>query len=339
MAGLAFAEVALRHGRSLKVIDNGSQNASSVAAGLYNPVAIKRMKAIPDADSLLSGMNEFYVNGQHSAFRHPLRLLRRFHSFEEQNQWFEAADTPNLAKFVVPHIQAPDINGMAAPYGFGEISQAGYVDTSGFISSYRDYLAGLAVFQATAMDYGQISIGGTSCTYAGEEFGRIVFAEGFGLHGNPFFNYLPLNGTKGEILLIRAEELQLDCIVNAGIFILPLGNHLFRVGATYEHLDKSNQPTKEGRQELESKLKELIQVPYEVIGHQAGVRPTVRDRQPLLGRHAQYGRLAVLNGLGTRGVLFAPTLAKCLFDHLENDKPLPGQWDIKRFRRDFSRNG
>ena len=41
--------------------------------------------------------------------------------------------------------------------------------------------------------------------------------------------------------------------------------------------------------------------------------------------------LAVLNGLGTRGVMIAPTVAKELFNHLEKGKALDPEIDIKRF--------
>jgi glycine oxidase len=79
---------------------------------------------------------------------------------------------------------------------------------------------------------------------------HIVFAEGFGMHSNPFFNYLPLDGTKGELFIIKAPELDLDVIVNTSVFILPLGNDLFKVGATYNWKDKTVTPTEEGKQEL-----------------------------------------------------------------------------------------
>jgi hypothetical protein len=34
---------------------------------------------------------------------------------------------------------------------------------------------------------------------------------------------LPLDGTKGELFIIKAAELVLDVIVNTSVFILPLG--------------------------------------------------------------------------------------------------------------------
>jgi hypothetical protein len=55
------------------------------------------------------------------------------------------------------------------------------------------------------------------------------FCRGFGMHANPYFKNLPLDGTKGE-LFIKAPELNLDVIVNTSVFILPLGGDLFKVG-------------------------------------------------------------------------------------------------------------
>jgi glycine/D-amino acid oxidase-like deaminating enzyme len=44
--------------------------------------------------------------------------------------------------------------------------------------------------------------------------------------------------------------------------------------------------------------------------HFAGVRPTVKDRRPLVGTHAEYSAIHILNGLGTRGVMLGPSMAK-----------------------------
>jgi len=151
------------------------------------------------------------------------------------------------------------------------------------------------------------------------------------MSSNPFFSELPLDGAKGELLLIKAPYLKLDVIVNTSIFILPLGNDIFKVGSTYNWTDKSNTPTPEGKQELLYKLQEILSCDFEVISHYAGVRPTVKDRKPLVGTHSVHKRIHVLNGLGTRGVMLGPAMAKELFDHIEFGMPLSPEVNINRF--------
>ena len=79
-------------------------------------------------------------------------------------------------------------------------------------------------------------------------------------------------------------------------------------------------------------MKELIQCDFEVIEHYAGVRPTVKDRRPLVGTHPLHNTIHVLNGLGTRGVMLAPAMATSLFNNIENNIPLDPMIDIKRIK-------
>ena len=73
----------------------------------------------------------------------------------------------------------------------------------------------------------------------------------------------------------------------------------------------------------------------EIVKHFGGVRPTVSDRRPLLGTHEVYKSLHILNGLGTRGVMLGPAMAKALYDHIENNIPLDREADIKRFHKRY----
>ena len=41
--------------------------------------------------------------------------------------------------------------------------------------------------------------------------------------------------------------------------------------------------------------------------------------------------MAILNGLGTRGVMIAPVAAKALYNHLENNYTLDSEIAIDRF--------
>ena len=94
-----------------------------------------------------------------------------------------------------------------------------------------------------------------------------------------------------------------------------------------------NVPTEDGKSELIDRLKEIISCDYEIIAHQAGVRPTVKDRKALIGTHPNYPNLHILNGLGTRGVMLAPTMALHLFNSIENGFVLDKNIDIKRFTK------
>ncbi|MBC7747848.1 MAG: FAD-binding oxidoreductase, partial [Methylotenera sp.] len=69
-----------------------------------------------------------------------------------------------------------------------------------------------------------------------------------------------------------------------------------------------------------------------IIAHFAGVRPTVKDRRPLVGTLQNQQAIHILNGLGTRGVMLAPAMAKELFDSIEYQVPLDAAIDIRRFK-------
>lgn len=150
---------------------------------------------------------------------------------------------------------------------------------------------------------------------------------------NPYFKELPLDFAKGEIITIKAPELNIDYVLKSSIFVVPEGNDLYSVGATYNWKDDTNLITVEAKNELISKLKNLITCNFEVVKHVAGIRPTVKDRRPLVGVHSKYKNIAILNGLGTRGVMIGPFVAKQLFEHLHEGKPLDNEIDIQRFKK------
>lgn len=336
LAGIAFAETLFENEKTFVVFDNNSQNSSKIAGGLYNPVILKRFSQVWNANQQLEIADTFYKTIEQKLsvqvdFKLP--IYRKFFSIEEQNDWFSASDKPNLSPFLSTKIVHKNYNGIESPFGYGEVLHTGYVDTVVLLNQYHEYLKNLNVLDDTKFDYEKLQIFEDYIEYQNLKAKHIVFAEGFGMHSNPFFNYLPLDGTKGELFIIKATELDLDVIMNTSVFILPLGNHLYKVGATYNWNDKTDTPTAEGKQELLDRIKEILSCDFEIIEHFAGVRPTVKDRRPLLGTHFQYKNLHLLNGLGTRGVMLAPAMAVDLYEFIENQKPLEKAIDIKRYEK------
>ena len=74
---------------------------------------------------------------------------------------------------------------------------------------------------------------------------------------------------------------------------------------------------------------------FEIVDQEAGMRPTTGDRRALIGVHPEHPQLTLLNGLGTRGIMAGPFLAKQLVDHLEKGEPILPEIDINRFPGKF----
>ena len=334
LAGVSFSETLERNGQRFKVISDHSQRASLVAGGLYNPVVLKRFTAVwrsLEQMELLDGFYHELENKLETKLDHKVRVMRRFTSAEEQNKWFEAADKPQLEPFLSLKLLPNHNPNIHAPFGYGEVLHTGRVDTRLLLDKYEAYLLGKGALQNEPFDPQFLEISTDSIKYKDIQAKRLVMATGFGLKQDPFFGYLPMNGTKGELVTIRAPRLKEDHVIKSSVFIIPLGDDLYRIGATYKWKDKSNTPTAEAKTELLEKLETFLKCEYEVVRHVAGIRPTVTDRRPLVGQHPKYTNVYALNGFGSRGVMIAPYASLKLYKNIQEGEKLPPEMDINRF--------
>lgn len=333
LASIAFCEQLEAAKKTFIVFDDTSQKSSLVAAGLYNPVILKRFTEVWKAKEQLEMAIPVYSNIEKKLnikIDYKLRILRLFNSIEEQNKWFTASDKTNLEPYLSTRLVKNNNKCISAEYGYGEVLHTGRLDTEILIKSYKSYLSEENKFIEETFEYGDIQFQNNLVQYRDITAKQIVFAEGFGVKQNPFFKYIPLNGNKGEILTIKAPKLKIDYAIKSSVFIIPLGSDLYNVGSTYNRVDKSKTPTLEAKNELLSKLDKILKCDFKVVNHVTGIRPTTKDRRPLVGQHAEYKNLYVLNGLGTRGVMIAPYVSEKLFNLIENGKALDREIDINR---------
>ncbi|THD68810.1 FAD-binding oxidoreductase [Robertkochia marina] len=341
LAGIAFCEELRKQGKSFVVYDDRSQVSSHVAGGMYNPVILKRFTPVWRAGEQLGHLDAYYKGLEEKlgvTVDTKLRLFRRFVSVEEQNEWFHAADNPLLEPYMNTSLHHMNLQGVEAPHGFGEVLHTGWVNTRRLQESYMALLEKEGLLKREAFDYHGLEWVDSDLRYKDIPVKHVVFCEGYGIKHNPYFNYLPLNGTKGEVLEVEIPGLDVDFILKSSVFLLPLGGHRYKVGATYKWKDKTNEPTEECRVELLEKLERFLKLPYKVVNHQAGIRPTVADRRPLLGTHPENKGLHILNGLGSRGVMIAPWVAPLLYQSIENGEPVPVETNIERFKKRWLKN-
>jgi len=341
LAGISFCEVLEKEGKTFVVIADESQRASQVAGGLYNPVILKRFTMAWNAKQQLENVKPFYRHLEEKLqvkLDYELPVLRKFASIEEQNLWFEASDRPGLNYFLSTKILPNNNSAIDAPYGFGEVKYTGRIDTATLVHYYKNYLEKKGQFLSESFDFDTFSMDKAHVAYQSITAKNIVFACGYGLKQNPYFSYLPLNGTKGELLVIHAPDYQEKNVIKSSVFTIPMEEDKYLVGATYKWKDKTNEPTTASKNELLEKLKTFLKCEFEVVDHVAGIRPTVADRRPLVGRHPEHQNVYVLNGFGSRGVLIGPSASRQLFDYIENKTDMDHEMDIQRFTKKYYSN-
>lgn len=334
LAGLSFCKYLMDADLSFEVIDHRKNNASSVAGGLYNPIVLKRFIPIWLAEEQMLLAKSFYAdleNLLHNSFDCKWEVLRRFVNDGEIKKWKEVATQPIYRSFMETDVYVNPYSVIRAPLGFGKLHETGRIDTAKLLNHFTAYLQHKGLYQAGNFNYSQIEYKKNEIRYASHTYKKIVFAEGMHIKQNPFFSYLPIIPNKGQLIKIYCPALKLQHIVKGPVFIIPDQAEHFWVGSTYERDFKHPLPTAEGRDYLVEKLKVLTHLPFTVVEHTAGIRPTVIDRRPVAGTHPKHKNIVVLNGLGSRGVLLGPYMAKALLSHLEKGKALPREADIKRF--------
>lgn len=334
LAGIAFAEELSKNNKSFVVFEDHSQNSSLVAGGIYNPVVLKRFNPVWNADEQLAyaiPFYEFIEKKFKKKYDYKVPIYRVFKSIEEQNNWFAACDNILLQNYMVSKIINNENIQVKAPFNFGKLEHTGRIDVNNLAKDYKEFLFQKNLLKKEKFSHADVHFYEEDLIYKDIQAKKIIFCEGFGLKGNPFFNYLPMEEAKGELLTIHAPDLKIDYVIKAAVFIMPVGDDLYRVGATFNWEDKSNNPTQKGKEELIEKLETVINCTYKIVDHVAGIRPASKDRRPLIGIHPEMKNLAILNGLGTRGVMLAPLMAQKLFEHIEHKIPLDKEISIARF--------
>lgn len=337
LAGSAVAVQLLLRKKKIFVIDWPAGNVStSVAAGLFNPLTGKKIVRTWKADIIFPYLHAYYRQVEQMAganFFAPMPIYRPFLSVEEQNEWMAASADPRWADFIEKIITKPSyLEQVNDPFGGILLRNSGYINTTAYIFALRNLFVKRNSFSEEIFDDSLLSFDSGTARYRDVVAKYILFCDGVALNKSRLFSWLPIRQLKGETLTIQAS-LPGGMIPNRGVYVVPAEEkNVWRVGATYEHGEFEAGITEKGRNELEYKLTELIAVPYKVIGHHWGVRPTTPDRRPIMGSHPEWPLAVAFNGFGTKGVSLTPYFSKVLVDWLEGDGDLHKEVDINRYK-------
>lgn len=333
LAGICVAIQCLDEGHSVTLIDKGHNRSSAVAAGMINPLVFRRMTKSWRVDDFIPYAENFYHTLEHrtaNAFFHPITIRRCIASEQERGFWEDRMKDDAFQAYVHPFDEEDNLVDPAfRPHGAGRVKHTAYVDAEVFMSACKALIAEHGEHIIATFDYGRFNAEAVS--YGNKTYDAAIFCEGSESVYNPLFSKLPVEATKGEIITIKSHSLPENESLNRKCFCLPIGEKSFRVGATYVWNTNNDLPTNEGKQLLIDNLRFLTDENVEVIDHRAGVRPTTLDRRPIMGAHPDFPNVYIFNGLGAKGYLMGPLLAKELVNHIFDGKPLDREVWLGRF--------
>jgi glycine/D-amino acid oxidase-like deaminating enzyme len=338
LAGTSLAHQLLAKGHRVQLVDRGINHSTAVAAGMVNPMVFRRMNKSWRLDEFMPESKNFYLQleqiVQHKLF-HPIVIRRMLSSEQERNYWLERQKSPEFSDYLSEISPEDECYSLAENhFGSGRLKSSFWVDARAY------YDRNLAYFEGNGNllkeDFDSSKFEENTLIYKGIPYDKVVFSVGYQQLETPFFQELPIQQTKGQTIRVQSTEIPEKESLNRKCFVLPLGNHVFRIGATYEWDNPDLNPTEEAKQELIGHLRVLGDFSYDILDQQVGVRPTVLDRRPILGAHHTIKNMYVFNGLGTKGYLMAPTLARELADFMFEGKPLDKEISIERFYKKWN---
>lgn len=340
LAGSTLADELLRAGAKVRVVDGDKPAAASrVASGMWNPLTFRLLLKSWRADELLPVATNYYLEAcarLGADLPQALQILRIFPDEGAALRWEERLQDPDFATYF--SVETPDASqypALETKSQQGLVNQAGWLNLPSYLSAFRNYLEQQGAIINSEFSPEEVTFKENGVRWKGIEAHKIILCRGQFERQHPWFNWLPLKPAQGDVLTLHVPGLNLHEIYNAGFFILPLGNDHYRVGATYEWDILSETPTESGKNELLQKFEAACSLPYELINHQAGIRPTVADRRPLLGGHPEHEQLVIFNGLGTKGVMIAPFFAQQLSQWLLGQGTIEDEVHVKRFRKRY----
>jgi glycine oxidase len=332
IAGTILAETLLSQGANVEVWEaDFEDSASQVAAGVINPVTGKRYVKTWLLEEMYPFAKDFYLKIEQKLnikVWNERAIVRLLSSIKEENDWAARCYLPHYEAYIKESKNASTWQGLLKNnYFFGKLSGVAQVDFKPLIAAFRSFLIEKGLFKAKKFDFDKVE-------NEIKDFDLVIFCEGYRGQQNPFFSHLPWKLAKGEALIIKLqrpiESLPTE-LLKKTMTLVPLADGSYWVGATNEWNYENSDPTPSFKTLIVNELEQILDVPFEIIAHHAAIRPTVEDHRPFIGIHPNNPKIAIFNGLGTKGALLGPYWAGHFVGHLLRKEKLDEAVDICRY--------
>lgn len=275
--------------------------ASHAATGLINPITGKRLAKRPDFEPTQQTALAFYEN-IHQFFKipfiHKVKYIRTIANDETQQHY--------LAKMQLPDFQTYLSDSF-------EFSHPHLNLTIPAFSISRVYRINTALLTDVLLHFFEKHNYLKKQTFSDESppanFEHIFLCRGPYEKYSPLFHDLVWENAQGESLIFFAPNLNLTHILHHNRFhIVPLNEGYYWSGATYEHEFETPEAFLQPKPEkpIENYLQSLLKVPFQVLQKNVGIRPVLKQRNPVFLQHPIHQNIYLCNGFGSKATLLVP---------------------------------
>jgi glycine/D-amino acid oxidase-like deaminating enzyme len=332
LAGTLLGNQLIKNGCRVIFIDAGHEHASThIAAGIINPLTGRKFVKSWRIDDLIPFADTVYQEFETSlnkSFIKKRSIVRPFADTQMEQEWLIRTAQPEYQPYIVA--EEVDLTHLHNISGYG-ITRGWQINISGLIYHYRNYLLERNMILHQKFAFDDLVIEPAYFTYDQMKFKHIIFCEGIGGKYNPYFQNIPFVPAKGEVLICRIPGYPRSYMLKHGLFIVPIESDLFWIGTTYEWDTENVAPSQKGKEELMQKLQKILRLDFEIVDHRAAIRPTVKDRRPILGKHDEIDNMYMFNGLGTKGTSLGPYFSNMMTDYLLRGGEILKEVRLKRF--------
>lgn len=306
---------------------------SRVAAGLITPITGMRLTVSWRYAMFYREALRFYRDcGRRlqQRFLFPRGYVRLLKDGQEIAKWEKRHRDPDMQPFL--HRQPPQLNAdvVRDPQNGFQQRHAAWLDTNTYLQASRTFFESLVSWRKADVKPEDVHDDADGITWNAQRFSHVIWAQGWSAQHHPLLRWAPFQSALGTILTVEADLRGEKRILNRGCWLLPRNDGTLRAGSTYEWtFADQNTPSPTQVQTLESTLRTLLKAPAHITAAQTAVRPIIKGRQALMGTHPAHPRVAFLNGLGSKGSLRSPWLARHLIEHLLDGAKLDEELDLQ----------
>lgn len=292
LAGTLLARELERRGRGFVIVDPGhAESGSRAGAGLVNPVTGERWVAAPGWAEKAAGSRAVF----HEIEREwGLRLVTELRI---RREWRSKAEAEAVRAKVLRGELAPWTRPERLETGAAWIEGAWRADLPALIAAGRARWAAAGKLREARLDVAE----------AEAWPGPVVWCVGAAETKVPELR--PVGGETLELVVESREGWRADVVRHDGVWILPLDGGRAWAGASFVRHEDDRVAR---REDLRASVRrQLADFSWRETAVLAGRRMTSPDRAPRSGwLPGREGREGVFNGLGSKGVLLAPALAR-----------------------------